>query len=239
MKLRIYLSIALLCFLFSSCIIDIVDGHVFGPKYTRVIFPTYVNARLYTYSHNLINAQIVLPRSKTKKIKCRTDSGMIKYPIDSIDYLYGWHKMAKESKAIKLVNSHVILIKTNGKPGETQCPTKKYWIVRKYISKYLEVFTTADEFCFFEDGSSVALNNKKSNVAYNWYFFKRKEEDLPTGILPSIWGAKDNAKMFAYYGQNYFSDCPPLVDKIRNREFSKNNIEELLKFYDNWKTAGN
>lgn len=58
----------------------------------------------------------------------------------------------------------------------------------------------------------------------NSYFVKRDSEDVATNISSS----------FAKRALTYFADCGGLMQKIKSKKFTKNNIEDLVAYYNDY-----
>jgi hypothetical protein len=61
------------------------------------------------------------------------------------------------------------------------------------------------------------------------FYMKRENEEYPTKLW-GVFGWKKSAK-------EYFKDCPELVERIGNKEYTTKNIPAMVDFYNN--TCGN
>ncbi|TNJ40637.1 hypothetical protein KFZ70_04090 [Tamlana fucoidanivorans] len=68
----------------------------------------------------------------------------------------------------------------------------------------------------------------RNSGAYGFYV-KRNGENIATCIASTNWMESRNFKEIA---TDYFKDCPEMVEQIQIR-LDKNNIEELIEFYNN------
>jgi len=239
MRKGLVLSIAVLSFLLTSCEVIVLNGHVVKPPLLRKISPTYCNAKLVTNTNKLYEGKLILPKAHSKTIKIKTDSAKIKLSSNEVNYFYAWHKKAEESKAVKFIYSPFRSYLDKGETDETKISKNKSWMIQTNDYKQIEVYTITDEYFLFKDGYSAGYSDGGAVSADIWLFFQRKDEEMPTVVMLDRNSAINTNMLFVKYGVKYFKDCPPLVEKIKSKEFTNRNIEKTLEFYDQWKSAGN
>lgn len=112
-------------------------------------------------------------------------------------------------------------------------------IKNAYVPKVLELTSAGKNVVYYRDilkGGTVAIPNSNgrtttmgagfSRAVYS-YVRKTNEEEAVL-LASSNWISKN----FKNTASKFFSDCPELVKKIRNREFKKRDLKEITDFYN-------
>ncbi|CAM3668332.1 hypothetical protein [Flavobacterium chungbukense] len=82
-------------------------------------------------------------------------------------------------------------------------------------------------------GMNMGMGMASSPVTY---YYVAHGEDFEVSIITSLGNISKNFKKAA---SEFFKDCPVLVEKINNKEFKKDDIFQVVKFYNTKCDTGN
>lgn len=74
------------------------------------------------------------------------------------------------------------------------------------------------------------LNNDKIIYGYRYYISKDPESYAVLKLWSDSNGRGD--RHFRETMSEYFGDCPALIEKVENEEFSRENVQEIVEFYN-------
>lgn len=79
---------------------------------------------------------------------------------------------------------------------------------------------------------SGVLPQNRTSVAFRDYYIMRKGE--PAAKLYATISTANNNQTFRAKAPLYFADYPELAEKIKNKEYTWKDLEEVVKIYNNW-----
>jgi len=148
-------------------------------------------------------------KSDVEKIESSSISKIV-YTFDGEDYDYEYLKVYKGWKQVKIKESPIWV------------EVIKRGIVTLYVAR-----TTV------EGGVGVgAMPSSRTSVGFRDYYVMRDGE--PAAKLYATISTFNNNQTFRAKAPLYFSDYPELADKIKNKEYSWKNLEEVIDIYNNW-----
>lgn len=145
---------------------------------------------------------------------------------------YSTHKddisFISNKKRHKLPYSQIVKIVHTGKK-EKHNLTKKYVMYSLYSGTLMEELIDGKVSLFRRSTMGVSGAGTMGPTFSNstTYYVKRSEEMIAENI-----GLNDLFKNYKKTSKDFFSDCPELVAKLENNEFKKNEIEEVVIFYN-------
>ena len=114
----------------------------------------------------------------------------------------------------------------------------RYWFLAVASNPAVTYYYFSQTYYIDSDDKIVAKSVDSSGMwATIVLAFKRPNEENPTMIGSLNYGAKviGEEKRFRKFTAYYFKDEPNLVKRIENKEFKREDIEELIKAYANMK----
>jgi len=180
--------------------------------FIRVKF-TYLNGEEHTgYAKHVVISPIKYilfkPTKDAKKEKILSDK------LKTIIYYY------KSGKIIEYDRMRMYQTAGHKKPSK-----RFYWlevIKRDYLTMYRGIATRHNE------NRSVKMGPEPPNR-----LFHRAGEDAATFISLGFKTINGNS-VFKFSAQRYFKDYPELAQKIKNKEYRWDDIEEVMEVYNKW-----
>ncbi len=148
-----------------------------------------------------------------KELRALSDNK--KYTIDQIKEVTYY----SEKDPTQYDTYNVVDIKTYVKSKKS----KKEFARKAYEGENIELYY------IHYNWSTMHANSMMSFNAYDEAFVRRKGEEFVYNI-GYIYGA--GYKGIKKRIKEYFTDCPELVEKVKENKIKKNNTMEIVKFYD-------
>ncbi|AXG73321.1 hypothetical protein DVK85_03380 [Flavobacterium arcticum] len=163
----------------------------------------------------------------------------IRYDFDTIEYILYYtdsgRKHIFERKNIKSIYG------SKKKPREHNFKSK-YWSLLRFSDPVIKCYQTGENYYIDGEGEITVTIKNNIGLASTSICFLRPDEEILTMITTGdIKGANvlGRESKFRKSAAHYFKDVPELVERIRDKEFKAENIEELLKTYVAYKNGQN
>ncbi len=168
------------------------------------------------------------PTTKTVGLVPAGQDKTVKLASQDVSYIEVWHEKAGEDKASKLMFTSWIEL---DKKGNKKMSKKKIWMINMVGLPYIAAFATGEGYLVHSDGSASTYTSTNSIGAPDiWYYLQRPNEEVPTKIALSNIASSiflPANRFFKRWGPHYFSDCPELVEKIKNKDVKVRTNKEL------------
>lgn len=173
-----------------------------------------------------------LPKKESKKVDFfDSNNKKIVMESDSIKYLIVSKEGFENSKSY--IMSYTDFVEYNYRSGEPKITKKKGWIVAWDKTNTMELYAISDEYSILKDGNfrakSVGSGGFKGDI---WYLIQRNNEERPTVIGLDLGSIGNANAYFKKFGSLYFSDCPDLVEQIKENKIKGNNIKTAMLYYE-------
>jgi len=212
-SLKINLAIALL----------LTANFVFGQVYQRGSI-TYLNGDVKT-GYLLIPEA---PKQKTIKFKLSRNISQVD-KIQSEDI----KSISVESKDSNIY--YFERVSVSRKPGTK--PLKPYWLL-VCTSGYATLYTSSSYFESDDKGNVFVVASSSSGPPTFNYFLRKGNQDIAYyfGMTGNIIGLNIMLKKNA---DQYLSDYPELVERIKNKEFTHRDIKAIIQIYNDYMKDNN
>ncbi|WP_379965029.1 hypothetical protein [Epilithonimonas sp. UC225_85] len=209
-------SLFILVFIFSSV-------SIFGQKFQKVVIENMDGST----KTGLVNGKSL---SDSKEIKFKTDENskvepILKSSVKSIDFY------SSNDKIYHIDN----IFLTN----EKKTKTTSEWML-KLISGYYDLYIIAD-YSFDKQGNlTLSTDYRVGRDLPEFYYFIKKPSEKYADIFalyspsPTYFGLH---KILKESVTKFMSDDKALVDKVEKKKLSTKNIEQIVKEYNEYKSA--
>lgn len=189
-------------------------------KQLLVLF--FVLSALLGYSQ-LEPAEIVLNNGKKLSVLAKIKGDYIKYKT---------HKEAKREEIhFSTISSFEILA---GKEKKTykwvKVKDKNYRVLEEVCTGRVSMYlSTAIGYSPTPSPGMGGFRGVSNSYTIENYYLKRTTETEAEHLGSNQWFTKN----FKDAASAYFSDCPELVEKIKNKEYKKRDLVEIVEYYNN------
>ncbi|WP_099709464.1 hypothetical protein [Flavobacterium sp. 9] len=132
-------------------------------------------------------------------------------------------KLNKDTESINYAQVLIDKIKTS---EYVFLDTYKYVITTDGFSSWLKVIIEGNTTLYQREPSNYYYSGSITPIT-NYYVSHKGDSNI---FKITSEGISTNFKKAA---SNFFKDCPILVEKINSKEFTKDDIEKVVKFYNN------